>query len=177
MTFPDDAELLAGAAAGRERDFNALVDRHQQPLRAFLRRLGHSHEEADDLAQETFVTAWTGAQSFRGGSTVRTWLFGIAWRKSKSAKRSWFRMRARDEAWEARNALEAPIAASSEDAMAVRDALKGLSLEQRAAVALCLAGDFSHADAAESLGLPLGTVKSHVNRGRARLQQVLGDRR
>jgi RNA polymerase sigma-70 factor (ECF subfamily) len=49
-----------------------------------------------------------------------------------------------------------------------------LAPDQRACVALCLAADFSHAEAAEALGLPLGTVKSHVTRGRARLLQVLG---
>jgi RNA polymerase sigma-70 factor (ECF subfamily) len=47
--------------------------------------------------------------------------------------------------------------------------------DQRACVALCLAADFSHAEAAEALGLPLGTVKSHVTRGRTRLLQALGE--
>ena len=46
--------------------------------------------------------------------------------------------------------------------------------DQRACVALCLAADFSHAEAADALGLPLGTVKSHVSRGRVRLLQALG---
>lgn len=49
-----------------------------------------------------------------------------------------------------------------------------LPLEQRAVVALCLAGGFSHGEAAEALDLPLGTVKSHVTRGRARLPEALG---
>ena len=49
-----------------------------------------------------------------------------------------------------------------------------LPLDQRAAVALCLAEGFSHAEAAEALGVPLGTVKSHIARGRARLLEVLG---
>jgi len=49
-----------------------------------------------------------------------------------------------------------------------------LPAEQRAAVALCLAADFSHSEAAEALGLPLGTIKSHVQRGRAKLLDALG---
>jgi RNA polymerase sigma-70 factor (ECF subfamily) len=49
-----------------------------------------------------------------------------------------------------------------------------LPADQRACVALCLAADFSHAEAAEALGLPLGTVKSHVTRGRERLLHALG---
>jgi RNA polymerase sigma-70 factor (ECF subfamily) len=58
--------------------------------------------------------------------------------------------------------------------MALESAMAGLPPEQRACVALCLAADFSHAEAAEALDMPLGTVKSHVSRGRARLLQVLG---
>ncbi len=53
-------------------------------------------------------------------------------------------------------------------------ALAVLAPEQRACVALCLAAEFSHAEAAQALGLPLGTVKSHVTRGRARLLELLG---
>jgi RNA polymerase sigma-70 factor (ECF subfamily) len=56
-----------------------------------------------------------------------------------------------------------------EDRLAVRRALQTLSLEQRAAVTLCLVCGFSHAEAAAVLGMPLGTVKSHVLRGRERL--------
>ena len=58
--------------------------------------------------------------------------------------------------------------------MALERAMADLPLEQRAVVALCLAAEFSHADAAQALGLPLGTVKSHVTRGRARLMDALG---
>jgi DNA-directed RNA polymerase specialized sigma24 family protein len=53
--------------------------------------------------------------------------------------------------------------------------LASLPLEQRAAVVLCLSEDFSHAEAAQALNLPLGTVKSHVARGRAKLLAVLGE--
>jgi RNA polymerase sigma-70 factor (ECF subfamily) len=61
-----------------------------------------------------------------------------------------------------------------EDRLAVRQALMALPLEQRAAVTLCLVCGFSHAEAAEIIGAPLGTVKSHVTRGRARLLDALG---
>jgi RNA polymerase sigma-70 factor (ECF subfamily) len=57
--------------------------------------------------------------------------------------------------------------------MALEAAMADLPAEQRACVALCLAADFSHAEASEALGLPLGTVKSHISRGRARLLQAL----
>ncbi len=123
------------------------------------------------------MTVWAKAAGFRGGSSVRTWMLAIAWRKSKSARRGLFRGLARDTAWREQQALEAPIGAAREDAMALNEALAGLPLEQRACLALCLGGDLSHSDAAQALGLPLGTVKSHVSRGRVRMQEMLGDRR
>lgn len=167
----DDRALVARICEGSDRAFNLLIDRHQQAVRGFLRRLLPSAEDADDIAQETFLAAWQGARRFRGGASVRSWLCAIAWRKAKAAQRSWFRMRARDTSYEAETAAES--GAPAEDLIAVRQALLGLPLQQRAAVALCLAEGFSHAEAAEALGAPLGTVKSHVTRGRARLIEAL----
>ena len=169
-----DEELLGAAGRGSQRAFGILVDRHQQAVRAFLRRTCSAKDDAEDLAQETFIAAWSGAAGFRGGSSVRSWLMGIAWRKAKSAQRAWFRGAARDTTFESLSTLERGQGAAIEDKIALETAMKGLSLEQKAAVALCLAQDFSHGDAAEALGLPLGTVKSHVARGRAKLLQALG---
>ncbi len=170
----DDAALLAEVCDGSERAFNRLIDRHQQAVRNFLRGIA-AREDADDIAQETFLAAWTQARSFRGGSSVRSWLFSIAWRKAKDTQRWWFRRRKRDTAW---HDAEAP--ASAEDAArperaALQRALSSLSADQRAAVMMCLAHGFTHAEAAEALDIPLGTIKSHVARGREKLRQALGD--
>jgi RNA polymerase sigma factor (sigma-70 family) len=167
----DDAALLAQIREGSERAFNLLLDRHQQAVRGFLRRLLASAADADDIAQETFLAAWEGAGDYRGGSSVRSWLCAIAWRKARTAQRSWFRRRER----EAQTGAEEGFQGSTEDRLAVRQALMTLPIEQRAAVALCLAEGFSHAEAAQALGAPLGTVKSHVTRGRARLLEVLSE--
>jgi RNA polymerase sigma-70 factor (ECF subfamily) len=64
-------------------------------------------------------------------------------------------------------------AAPMEDRLAVRQALLALPLDQRAAVTLCLVCGFSHSEAAVIMSVPLGTVKSHVSRGRDRLRQAL----
>lgn len=170
MTEADDRALVDLIRQGSDRAFNLLIDRHQQAVRGFLRRLMGNAADADDIAQETFLAAWEGAARFQGGSSVRSWLCAIAWRKARSAQRSWFRRRAR----EIDSHDEPQARASAEDRLAVRQALMALPLDQRAAVALCLAEGFSHAEAAEALGTPLGTVKSHVTRGRARLLDVLG---
>jgi len=167
----DDRALVAEIGAGSERAFNLLIDRHQQAVRGFLRRLLANAADAEDIAQETFLAAWGSAGQYRGGASVRSWLCAIAWHKAKSNQRAWFRRRAREAHYQL--AAEAGEGASPEDRIAVTQALRTLPIEQRAAVVLWLAQGFSHSEAAEALGAPLGTVKSHVARGRARLLEVL----
>ncbi|MEI9902808.1 MAG: sigma factor-like helix-turn-helix DNA-binding protein [Asticcacaulis sp.] len=58
--------------------------------------------------------------------------------------------------------------------MTVEAALATLPVDQRAAVSLCIAADYSHSEAAEILGLPLGTIKSHIQKGREKLNALLG---
>jgi RNA polymerase sigma factor (sigma-70 family) len=167
----EDAALLAAVCAGSGRAFNLLVDRHQQAVRVFLRRVV-GRDDADDVAQETFLAVWTQAASFRGGAAVRSWLFGIAWRKAKDAQRSWFRRRRRDQAWHEASDQHEEFA--GDEQRAVEQALATLSRDQRAAVTLCLAYGLSHGEAAAAMDMPLGTLKSHVTRGRNRLREVLG---
>lgn len=167
-----DAALVEQAQAGSAAAFARLVDRHQQALRAFLRRTCGDWAAADDLAQETFLAAWSGIRRLKAGASVRAWLCGIGYRKHLTAIRSGVRSRAREVAWEAERPRHAE--GLSDERMTLEGAMAGLPPDQRACVALCLAADFSHAEAAEALRLPLGTVKSHVTRGRARLLEVLG---
>ncbi|MDB5423028.1 MAG: polymerase sigma-70 factor,ECF subfamily [Phenylobacterium sp.] len=167
-----DEALVAAAQAGSSDAFSRLVERHQQALRAFLRRACGNRALADDLAQETFLAAWSRIGRLRAGASVRAWLCGIGYNKHLSAVRSGSRDRVREASYEAeRETTRGPDAA---DRMALETAMGELPAEQRACVALCLAADFSHTEAAEALGLPLGTVKSHVTRGRSRLLQALG---
>src|SRR6185503_5965991 len=135
MTSDDDRALIAAIRSGSEPAFNTLVDRHQQAVRTFLRRLLGNDADADDMAQETFLAAWTHARSFRDEGDVRSWLCGIAWRKARSAQRSWFRRTTRDAI---HHELSSNIAAGPlmEDRLAVKAALQALPLEQRAAVTL-----------------------------------------
>lgn len=172
----DDRTLVIAIRRGSEPAFNVLVDRHQQAVRTFLRRLVGNSADADDVAQETFLAAWTHARLFRDEANVRTWLCGIAWRKAKDAQRTWARRRARDTAHHAGLSAGGSAGAAIEDQLAVREALLALPLEQRAAVTLCLVSGFSHSEAASILGVALGTVKSHVLRGRERLREAMEKR-
>ena len=168
----EDAALLAAVRDGSERAFNLLIDRHQQAVRVFLRGLA-ARNDADDIAQETFLAAWTDARSFRGEASVRSWLCSIAWRKLKASQRSWARSRRRDTTYHGTATIAEGQQLAAADAHALDQALALLPSEQRAAVILCLGCGLSHSEAAETLELPLGTVKSHVLRGRARLREVL----
>ena len=172
MTPAEEAQLVAAAQAGGAGAFSRLIAAHQQAVRGFLRRLGGNHADADDLAQEAFLTAWSRLSLFRRGESLRAWLCGIAYRKWLTHRRG-----------EARRGVREAVAMAEEDAASMGspdarlDASAALSLlgpDERACVALCLAAEFSHAEAAQALGLPLGTVKSHVTRGRAKLVKALG---
>ena len=172
MTEAGEAELIQAAQRGSPDAFAALVARHQQAVRGFLRRLSGTHADADDLAQETFITAWSRIGSFRRGESLRVWLCGMAYRKWLTHRRSEGRRRSREtESVDGRPETSGPEGDARLDAARI---LAALPADQRAAVALCLAAEFSHAEAAAALGLPLGTVKSHVARGRAKLIELLG---
>lgn len=171
--FRSDAELVSRALAGSDAAFSRLVERHQAAVRGFLRRtLGGGWAEADDVAQDAFLAAWRSLRSLKDPAGVRAWLCGIAWRKAQDRIRGARRGAARDNAW--LETAEPPAGVSHEDRLSMAAAMGDLSPDVRACVALCLADGWSHGEASVALGLPLGTVKSHVARGRARLLKALG---
>jgi RNA polymerase sigma factor (sigma-70 family) len=172
--YEEDVALLAAVRDGSERAFNMLIDRHQQAVRAFLRGLT-ARDQADDIAQETFLAAWTNARSFRGEASVRSWLCSIAWRKVKASQRTWFRGRWRDTTYHGMTSTDEGHSMAAAEELALHQALALLPSDQRAAVMLCLGCGLSHSETAEALDMPLGTVKSHVLRGRTRLREVLGE--
>ena len=171
MTDADaEPHLVARARAGSADAFGRLVHMHQQALRAFLRRLGA--RDADDIAQETFVFAWEHMTRFDPARGFRPWLFGIAWRKYREGKRGWLRRLTR----QGRAAADTPTEFQSDPGLKLdlMKALAPLPAEQKAVLLLCLACEFTHAEAAMALAMPLGTVKSHVARGREKLAAALG---
>jgi RNA polymerase sigma-70 factor (ECF subfamily) len=173
VTDDEEAQLIAAARAGDMRAFGKLVDAHQIAVRGFLRRLMRSTGDAEDVAQEAFVRAFDALARFDGRARFRTFVCGIAYRVWRDQNRAWFRARTRESAYS--EAITAGAGVDADLKLALRQAMETLPEAQRAAVALCLGAEFSHEEAAAALQLPLGTVKSHVARGRARLRQVLGD--
>ena len=76
----DDAALVAAARSGSDAAFARIVDRYQAPVRSFLRRICIDEADADDLAQEVFLSAWTRLRLLQDAGRLKSWLFGIAWR-------------------------------------------------------------------------------------------------
>jgi RNA polymerase sigma-70 factor (ECF subfamily) len=157
------------------KGFAPIGAEHSQAVRGFLRRLTGNAAEADDLAQEVFVTAWQNAGAFREGGDMRAWLNGIAYRKFLTARRGFFR-RLRRDAVSIEGAAQTAPGTDADLRLDLAKAMQALPVEQRAVVALCLAQGATHEEAAQTLNLPLGTVKSHINRGREKLVAAMGGR-
>ena len=167
-----DVELAALAAAGGRREFGELVRRHGSAVRGLLRRMGAQPSEADDVAQDAFLTAFQRCSEFRGEGTFAAWVKRIAARLYLKRKSKDSRYVAEIESEEAAPAIDTP------GLVDLDEALKSLSETERLCVSLCHGAGLSHPEIAAAMNLPLGTVKSHVKRGldklRARLQPEPG---
>ena len=169
-----DAELIARTVVADDHAaFGELVHRHQSAVRHFLRHLaGGDTALADDLAQETFVQAWRGLARFQNRSSFPTWLLGIAHNHWRNARR-----KARTVPVEPEHlaALE-PVPSSAPSSDLRHDlgrALRSLATEEQTALHLCYQQGLSHAEIAAILDWPLGTVKTHLNRGKEKLRPLL----
>jgi len=167
-----EGDLGRRAAAGDDGAFAALVRLHQSKLRGFLRRMTRGdHALADDLAQDTFLEAHRKIATYRGDGSFAGWLYAIAYSR--------YLMTARRRKLELLEDTDsrAPDVPEPETASAIRldleKAMTRLSAPERGALTLCFALGLSHEEAAMRLDLPLGTLKSHVARGRDKLKTML----
>ena len=157
----EDFALSRRAAAGDNAAFAALVEKHERPLRAFLSRMGAA-EIADDIAQEAFLKAWRAAGQYDGKARYSTWLTSIAWRCRLDE------LRRRPQAPPESDARPSEYLGNAE----VRDMLERLSEKERASIVLCDGHGWTHEEAAELLGLPLGTLKSTVARAKSKCREM-----
>jgi RNA polymerase sigma-70 factor (ECF subfamily) len=180
-----DAQLIARAIVGDERHaFAELVRRHQSMVRACLRKLtAGNHALADDLAQETFVLAWRNLKSFRQEARFSTWLYRIAtncWladaRKRKEMLLGDAEDSIADDVDDGGLAAEGATpdgSAATTLRLDLERAMRVLSEAERAAIVQCYHNDLSHEEAAFVLGIPVGTVKTHVLRAKQKLKTEL----
>jgi RNA polymerase sigma-70 factor (ECF subfamily) len=142
-------------------------------LRAFAWSLSHNGSDADDLVQDTLIKAWSNRDKFEPGTNLRAWLFTIL-RNTYYTNLARKRREVRDEAGDyAATLKEDPSQEWSVAMKSLQAALAQLPHEHREALILVGAAGLSYNEAAEICGCALGTIKSRVNRARARLLKLL----
>ena len=172
---PDDAELISRTLVeGDPRAFDQLVLRYQSPVRSLLRRLTGGNEAlADDLAQEAFLIAWRKLGSFRNEARFSTWLYQIAYRTFLAHARSRHDHEPLDD--NSNSGSVDSTARGSDFQHDLEIAMLKLSESERAVVTLCLGSGLTHDETANVLQLPIGTVKTHLLRGREKLRKLLAE--
>jgi RNA polymerase sigma-70 factor (ECF subfamily) len=186
---PTDLDLVRLAQAGDLDAFGELVERNRRAVfRAALAAVG-SATEADDVAQEAFVTAWRKLSGFRGDSQFRTWLLSITWRKAIDRRKSigrWLKLAAtpsRDEAgadqfdmmdripsFERRQDV---VLEGGELQAQIRKLIRTLPRKLRDALLLAGTGEHTYDEISGILGAPVGTVKWRVAEARRVLRRKL----
>ncbi len=179
----DDGRIAAAVLAGDRDAFRRLVDREAASIVRVCFRILGSQAEAEDAAQEAFVTAYRSLATWRRDGPFGAWVSRIATRIAlrQAGKR-------RKVAWaepisDAAMAVPASVDATDpqlltlkiEQASTVREAVTGLAEPYREIVALRFFADLSLNEIARQTGRPLGTVKTHLHRGLQRLRGPLGE--
>jgi len=170
---PEDAELLRLAAAGEDGAFTRFVDRHQAGVWRRALALTDEASDAEDLLQETFLAAWRGAATFRGGS-ARSWLLTIAAHAWQRLGRNAARLHSAgdDESLEAlalRGGWGSEEAVPDDRVPIVQQAFARLSVDDRRLLTLRDIEETSGEAVAELLGLTVPAMKSRLHRARLRL--------
>ena len=178
---PEDTHLVAQSQNGDLRACNAIVERYQGRTFSLVARMLGDQGHAEDVTQETFVAAYRAIGRFRGGS-LRAWIFRIASNLSIDFIRS-NRRRPEDSLDESllKPAFQPPSHEESPEQHALRGelgtaihrAILTLPQDQRATLVMVDVQGLSYEEASQATGASLGTVKSRMNRARARVRDSL----
>ncbi len=181
-----DELLLAGLRAGEESAFETLVENYQQPVYNLVHRLVRDPAETSDVVQEVFLKIFRKVNSFRGESSLRTWIYRIAVNEVHNYSRWQIRHCGQEVGLEGDGDSRCPCdllpAADGSPYEYVLDrerhrlieaALADLNPNYRSVIVLRDIEDLSYEEIAEILQLPIGTVKSRILRGREALRREL----
>lgn len=174
-------ELARAAAGGDENAFEALVGLHEKKVYNLALRMCGSAEDARDVAQEAFLSAWRGLPRFRGEAGFSTWLYRLTQNAAIDHLRRTRRQQGERSLEEETLGLDAADPAPSpqeraegaELRRAVLEALGLLSEEHRQVLVLREVREMSYEEIAGELDLDLGTVKSRISRARSALRKIL----
>jgi RNA polymerase sigma-70 factor, ECF subfamily len=178
-----DEELVARARQGDSHAFGELVVRHQSAVVRTAFVVSRSRDEAQDIAQEAFVAAWSRLDGFRGEAQFRTWLLTITWRQALTRRGSAWRRVARMS----RQPEDVSFELRSDAAGAERTFLAGETLERvglavqalpaklRDPLLLAASGECTFEEMSSMLGVPTGTLKWRVMEARRRVKECLAE--
>jgi RNA polymerase sigma-70 factor (ECF subfamily) len=189
FSVPEEDVLVTALCQGVEEAYEILIQRYQQPVYNLVCRLLNDPSDACDIVQEVFLKVFRNIGSFRGNSSLKTWIYRIAVNEAYNHRR-WFSRHQRQEiamgAEEGMLSYEDSLAdpgrtpfdqaADHETRALVEAALEKLNAKFRAAVVLRDIEDLSYEEIATVLDVSLGTVKSRILRGREALRKVLEGR-
>ncbi|MGW1149511.1 RNA polymerase sigma factor [Streptomyces sp. NPDC002454] len=171
-----DEALLAAVARGDHAAVRALYDKHAAVMLRLIRRISSDREVSEEILQEAWLAVWRSAGGFRGESSVRSWLLGVARRQAHNQLR-----RSRPCPVELAEAQHVPDPAPSVEDQIVRRAERAellaavrlLPEHLREVLVLVLVEDLAYPEVATVLAIPVGTVKSRMAHARRRLGGIL----
>ena len=169
-------DLLTRMATGDRSALAALYGLEHRPVLAYLRALTGDAGLAEEVVQDTFLAAWRGASAFAGRATVRSWLFAIARRRAADRlRRPTLRLLPLDDARDAPSADPDPadLAIAAATRAEIAAAIARLGPLHQEILLLTFGHGLSYPELAETLGIPLGTVKSRLNHAKRALRPLL----
>lgn len=186
----DPVWLLDGLKNGEDAAYEALLTRFQQPVYNLVYRLMADPADANDVVQEVFLKVFRNISSFRGNSSLKTWIYRIAVNEAYNQRRWFSRHRRKEIGLEVeeegvkplQDVLSDPgrspydLAAGRETRALVEEALTHVNPSFRAAVILRDMEDMNYEEIAEVLQISIGTVKSRILRGREAVRKSLAGR-
>jgi len=171
---PSDSDLVAEALAGDPAAFTGLVERYDRAVYHLAYRTMHDFEEARDVTQEAFFKAYRSLKTFKPGAKFSTWIFSIAYHAccDRLNRRKRY---STDELPERADAAPGPadVAISNDEARRLRVAIAQLPEKYRTVITLYHLQGQQYDEIASVLGVPLGTVKTHLFRAKEHLRQLL----
>ena len=176
MTDFDERALLERCREGDDEAFADLVARYKDLVYSLVFRLTHDRSQADDLAQEVFLKVHRGLPYFRGEARLSTWIYRIVANVCFQARaRPAREVSLEREAGQPRLDPGAPDAAFGQLELSDRlaKAIARLPEQERFLIAAHHLQGIQYEALAEALGLPLGTVKTHLHRAKRRLRELL----
>ncbi|MGH9141476.1 MAG: RNA polymerase sigma factor [Vicinamibacterales bacterium] len=177
----DERGLVEACLARRAGAFDLIVERHRRAVYQLCYRFVGNHEDAADLSQDVFLRAYRGLRSFRGQSTLATWLYRIGVNvclnrvSAKDTLRKLTEPIDEQQFIDVRAELPSDLMLKDERAVRVRAAIAQLPRKQRATLILRTYHEMSHQEIAEVLGSSVGAVKANFFHALGNLKKLLGE--